>query len=181
MSAAAPVPRKDALRWQARREEHAAALERFLAEVRGLDEAAWRHSPAPGKWCPGQIAEHLLLAYDAMLRELDGGAGMRVRPRGWRLLLLRWRVLPRVLAEGRLPLAPAVRELRPAPEPRARAVVAAELRERGGRFDEALTRSFAAGAGRLTHPFFGSLSALQTLRLVTIHIDHHAQQLPAMR
>ena len=100
--------------WQARRQEHQRAIGRFLADAERLDGAAWTVRPAAGKWNPGQIAEHLVLSYAAMRRELAGGVGLRLRTRFWRRLLIRWRFLPVVLKESRLPEgAPAVREIRP--------------------------------------------------------------------
>ena len=142
--------------WSLRCGEHCQALERVLVGIERLDEVAWLRRPAPDKWCPGQVAEHLVLSYDALLRELAGEAGMRVRPSWWKRRLLRLRFLPMLLKEGRLPSgAPAVRELRPGEQPRSRQALLETLRERARRFELELTRAFEAGAGRLTHPYFG--------------------------
>jgi hypothetical protein len=136
--------------------------------------------PAAGKWSPGQIAEHLVLSYAAMRRELAGGVGLRLRTRFWRRLLIRWRFLPVVLKEKRLPKgAPAVREIRPPDEPRAQSVVTADLREQAARFEQELGRARDAGGGRVTHPFFGRLSAAEALRFVAVHAAHHRRQLPS--
>jgi len=164
--------------WQARIEEHQREIARLLEVIMGLEDATWTHRPAPDKWCAGQVAEHLLLTYDAMLRELAGGVGMRVRTSWWKRLLLRARYLPMILKEGKFPPgAPAVREIRPGQEPRGRAVLVDELRARAARFGEELTRAHASG-GRVTHPFFGRLNPFQTLRLATVHLAHHRRQIP---
>lgn len=168
--------------WQRRCNEHRRAIGGFVAQVDRLEESAWLRRPAPDKWCPGQIAEHVLLTYDALLRELDGGVGMRARGSWWRRLILRRRLLPALLKEGRFPPgAPAVREIRPGESPRPREVVVAELRERAARFEERLARAFAAGGGRLTHPFFGTLPAPDALRFVAVHTEHHRGQVPEVR
>jgi DinB superfamily len=165
--------------WQSRRADHQREISRFLREAERLDDAAWTRKPAPGKWSPGQIAEHLVLSYAAMRRELAGGAGLRLRSRFWRRLLLRWRFLPMILKEGRLPPgAPAVREIRPPEEPRARAVATGDLREQATLFEQELDRARTSGGGRLTHPFLGRLSPREVLRFVAVHAAHHRRQIP---
>src|SRR5262249_40926363 len=146
--------------WQSRCADHQREISRFLADAEQLDDAAWSRKPAPGKWSPGQIAEHLVLSYAAMRRELAGGTGLRLRATFWRRLLIRWRFLPTILNARRIPPgAPAVREVRPAEEPRARAVVTGDLRDQAALFEQELGRAGDAGGGQLTHPFLGRLSA----------------------
>jgi hypothetical protein len=165
--------------WQSRLDDHEREIARFLRCAESLDDAAWTAKPAPGKWSPGQIAEHLVLSYAAMRRELGGGTGLRLRGRFWRRLLIRWRFLPMILNERRLPPgAPAVREIRPAEEPRPRAVVTGDLREQATLFERELASARASRGGRLTHPFFGRLSAAEALRFVAVHAAHHRRQLP---
>ncbi len=165
--------------WQKRCDDHQREIGRFLADAERLDDAAWMLAPAAGKWCPGQIAEHLVLSYAAMRRELAGGVGLRLRTRFWRRLLIRWRYLPMILKERRLPAgAPAVREIRPPEAPRPRTVVTADLRDQADLFEQELGRARATGGGRLTHPFFGRLSAAEALRFVAVHAAHHRAQLP---
>ena len=165
--------------WNSRREDHEREISRFLRCAERLDDAAWTTKPAPGKWSPGQIAEHLVLSYSAMRRELAGGTGLRLRGRFWRRLLIRWRFLPMILNERRLPPgAPAVREIRPSEEPRPKPVVTGDLREQATLFAEELARARASGGGRLTHPFFGRLSPTEALRFVAVHAAHHCRQLP---
>jgi hypothetical protein len=165
--------------WQSRCADHQREISHFLADAERLDDAAWSLKPAPGKWSPGQIAEHLVLSYAAMRRELAGGVGLRLRTRFWRRLLIRWRFLPMILKSGRLPPgAPAVREIRPADEPRARPVVTGDLREQAALFEQELGRASDAGGGHLTHPFLGRLSAREALRFVAVHAAHHRRQLP---
>jgi hypothetical protein len=71
-----------------------------------------------------------------------------------------------------------VREIRPGAEPRSRDVLLGEFRSLAVRLDAELTRARAAGRARMTHPIFGRLDAGQTLRFLTVHIDHHRAQLP---
>jgi molybdopterin synthase catalytic subunit len=46
-------------------------------------------------------------------------------------------------------------------------------------FVQELTDRARSGRVRLTHAYFGSMSARQSLILVTVHTRHHARQLAA--
>ncbi len=159
---------------------HRAAVERFLATAGGVADTAWAARPRPDKWSPGHVVEHVLLTYEAMLRELQGGVGMRLRSSWWRRLVIRLRYLPAVLKEGRLPSgAPAVREIRPGDAVRDRPELLHVLRERTTQFDETLASAAQRGGVKLTHPFFGRLGAGEALALLAAHTEHHRRQLPA--
>lgn len=165
--------------WDARRADHRAAVERFLESAEAVQDGEWAIHPRQDKWSPAQIAEHLVLTYDAMLRELKGGVGLRLRGSWWRRLVIRLRFLPMVLKQGRLPSgAPAVREVRPGDATRDKAELVRVFRERALQFDEGIGAAHHKGGVRLTHPFFGRLDASQALKLVAVHIEHHRKQLP---
>jgi len=143
--------------WQVRCEEHRHEISRFLADVERLDESAWLQTSAPGKWCPGQIAEHLVLGYEALLRELAGGVGIRARGTWWQRLLIRWRYLSLMLEERHIPSGVrAVREVRPPDTPRPRPTVVTALREATARFEEELTRAREKGGGHRQLPGAGA-------------------------
>lgn len=164
--------------WPARVEQHRTAAARFLAASAAIEAPAWAAAPTPGKWSPGQITEHLLLTYDAMLRELDGGVGMRLRLSWWRRAWIRARYLKLVLRDGRLPSgAPAVREIRPGPVARPRDELLALFRDRAARFETGLA-GVRDSERRFTHPYFGRLDPADALGLVAVHIEHHRKQLP---
>ena len=65
--------------------EHRAAIEAFARTAESVDPAVWNLPRAEGKWTPAQVVQHLILSYEAGLRELDGGAGMTVVVPGLRL------------------------------------------------------------------------------------------------
>lgn len=162
-----------------RRADHRAAVERFLESAEAVRDGQWTAHPLPDKWSPAQIAEHLVLTYDAMLRELKGGVGLRLRGSWWRRLLIRLRFLPMVLKQGRLPSgAPAVREVRPGDAICDKADFMRVFRERAQEFDLGIGAAHQKGGVRLTHPFFGRLDPSQALTLVAVHIEHHRKQLP---
>src|SRR4030095_8755207 len=97
---------------------HRASVDEFRDAASAVDPADWDAQPGAEKWSPGQIAEHLRLTYEVLLRELGGGTGMRVRLPWWQRGLLRATVLRRIVARGTFPSgAPAVREIRPGAGP----------------------------------------------------------------
>lgn len=164
--------------WQTLCADHRRAAAAFASRASSVPDSDWSRQPAPGRWSPGQITEHLVKTYEAALRELSGEPGMRVRTRLLQRLLIRFRFLPTILKGGRIPPgAQAVRELRPPDEPRGREALTDELRRLADRFDAEFSRAAAAGTARLTHPIFGVLGARDALRFMTVHIEHHGRQI----
>jgi hypothetical protein len=163
--------------WEALRAEHRHNMEAFVSSAGALLPADWLRKPSPDKWSPAQIARHLVLTYDVVLRDLEGGVGFRLRLTWWRRLSIRLRYLGAVLNEGRFPPgSPAVREVRPGDETRPQAALIAEFRERADRFEAEISRVAASGR-TFAHPFFGRLKPAQGLRLISAHIEHHRRQL----
>jgi uncharacterized damage-inducible protein DinB len=157
--------------------DHRGAIEDVVRAVESLDASLWAIARRPGKWSPAEIAQHLVLAYEPPLAELEGGAGYAVRLPWWKRAVLRWRVLPQILEQGKFPRgAPAPREARPkgglaSPEEAVR-----RLRESAVRFELRLSEAHAARQVRLTHSYLGKLTAPQILRLLAVHARHHGAQ-----
>ena len=155
---------------------HRAALDDFAARALRVEAAAWARPPAEGKWSPAEITEHLRLSLDAVCRELSGGPAMRPMVPAAVRTLLRWRLLPRILRNGRVPKARAPREARPAaPDldaPRALQRLAEEL----ARFESACRA--CDRSARISHPYFGRLTLSKANRLLAVHARHHAAQVP---
>lgn len=158
--------------------DHRAAIEDVARVVASQDPAGWAQAREPGKWSPAEIAQHLLLSYEVVQAELDGGAGFRIVLPWWKRLPLRWVVLPKILA-GRFPKgAPAPREARPRTGAASPAEAARVLRDRAEKFERSLVQAHAARPVRLTHAYFGRLTAPQMLKLAAAHAAHHAAQFP---
>jgi hypothetical protein len=171
-----PVRREDS-RWEAAADEHRIALATFLDSAERLPAAAWSRPPAPGKWSPAEVAEHLSLSYEALLAELEKGTPMAVRLPAWRVALLRWVLLPHILFHRSFPLrAPSPREVRPGAAPAERDPALARLRGLGERFEHALDRARRAGGGWVTHPYFGRVPPVKALRFCAVHVEHHRRQ-----
>jgi DinB superfamily len=164
-------------RWQAALDEHRVALAAFHDAAERVPASAWQTPRAPGKWSPAQIAEHLALAYEAMLGELRGGPAMKPRAKPWQQTVFRWVVLPHVLFHRSIPRASSPREMRPPETGPDRAAVLHRLAQRADEMERELDRARRAGGGYLTHPYFGPVPPLKLLRFAGVHLDHHRKQL----
>lgn len=164
--------------WDQAVEEHRDALIAFLEAAGRLDDRAWAEPWAPGKWTRGQVALHLALVYEALLKEVRTGERMGTRVPRWRQNLLRWIVLPHVLFHRSFPGRPrSPREARPAETTLPRAQTLQILRELGMTFEAEVTRARRAGGGSLFHPYFGSVEPVKGMRFVAVHIEHHTRQI----
>jgi hypothetical protein len=160
------------------RAEHQRAVEQFLAAARAVPAEGWESARAGGDWSPAQVAEHVRLAYAVVAQQLAGGSGIRVRTPWWLRLVLRWRMLPRILAGDGIPAgARAPRELRPGDGPFDREQLLSALTTSARVTEDALLRAWDEPTARMTHHVFGALRAPQALRFATIHTAHHARQL----
>jgi uncharacterized damage-inducible protein DinB len=163
--------------WESLSADHRRALEEFVAAVRQLSQGSWSHPLAPGKWTPAEVSSHLIASYRIMRAELAGGAGMAVRLKPLQRWMLRRTVFPRILRSGLFPAgARAPRETRPVEViqdlPQALDILTTEANA----LVEELTARAKAGPVRLTHAYFGGMSARQSLQLVAVHTRHHARQ-----
>ena len=158
--------------------DHSAALERFQRTAGKISADRWSQPCAPGKWSPAEITSHLVESYQVLRGELTGGPGMQLRLGVLRRWLFRHTVLPRILATGKFPVgARAPRETRPRGAGGSSTALLLALSEQADGFVQSLSQRTRAGRVRLTHAYFGSLSARQALRMVTVHTSHHADQL----
>lgn len=158
---------------------HRHSLAAFATASRQVPDGQWNHQPAPDKWSPGQVAEHLRMTYVVVGGELDGRPGLTPRTPWWIRPLLRFRFLRGILKDGAVPVgAKAPRELRPGPGPFDRDRTLDALTEGAAAFEASLTRRWNDPAATVTHHVFGRLSAAEMLRFAAVHFDHHARQLP---
>lgn len=158
-------------------EEHRKAVADCVAAIRALAPDDWGQPARPGGWTRAEIAEHLAISYGPPLAELSGGPGFAIRLPWWKRQALRWTVLPKILRGGFPKGAPAPREIRPAstsPDPETAAL---RLFERAAVFLERLEDAGRQRSLRLTHAYFGRLTAVDAVRILTSHAHHHRRQL----
>ncbi len=160
--------------------DHREALREFVETASQLSPDAWNSAPAPEKWSPGQVTEHLVLTYQIARGELAGREGFRIRTSWWRQRFFQWLILPRIL-DGRFPRGvPAVREIRPGPGPYDRAAQLRAMTDDGAHFIREMS-SVLGQARKFTHPFLGKLDPPTAFRLLTQHLRHHRKQLLTTR
>lgn len=154
-------------------EAHHQSVEAFLSTARAIPPTRWGQPRAPGKWSPGQVAEHLALAYEVNRGVLHGHSAPMTAPR-WLRPVIRKVLLGPVLRRGRfIPGSKSPRVFRPGPTPAAPGQLL-------GRLAGAMT-AFEADAAALAtttidHPFFGRLPLTDFVRLQEIHTWHHRGQ-----
>ena len=94
--------------------KHRAVVDGYVETARAVAPERWRQPPAPGKWTPAQITDHLVRTYSLLTAEIGGAGGARVVTGPVRRSLLRLLVLPWIMRNERLPRgAKAPREIRP--------------------------------------------------------------------
>jgi hypothetical protein len=164
--------------WQDLLALHHSAIGEFAETAQKIPALEW-NPPASEKWTPAHVTEHLALVYQVLIRELQGGPGMKLRTNAFVRLLLRLFFVPRLL-RGDFPKgARAPRETRPVLAHAAEQRIAIEsLQQLADRFHQQMQESYGQNPKlRLTHAYFGSASMKQSLLLCIRHIQHHTRQL----
>ena len=133
------------------------AVGAFLADARAVPPTRWAHPRAPGKWSPGQVTEHVALAYELSRGLLHGSFPGKAAPRILRPFIRAFFLTP-VLKRGRF--GPGNKS----PEP---------FRPTGSD----LAAAARSGQDSIDHPFFGQVPLAEYARLQAIHTQHHRGQL----
>lgn len=155
---------------------HEQAASSLLRVAEAVPANRWTAPLSEGKWTPAQLLEHLLMAYGVLIREMEGGEGMKVRTSWWQRAFLSIAVKPRLLAGAAFPKgARAPREVRPAEVSGGRDEHIERFRKRATEF--AIAAGKAASGTKLTHAYFGQSTVAQGVLLCARHIDHHRAQL----
>lgn len=166
--------------------DHALAIQQeavteFVETAEAVPEEAWARPLAEGKWTPAQICDHLNITFDVLLDDLAGGAGMKILPKRWQLLMLRWSVLPKLLRGAPFPQVRAPREIVPAEEPAAdlpREDAISSFRDLADRFEDAAYKAYRHDPKTtLNHAYFGRCTLDKAVLLCARHIQHHQKQL----
>lgn len=166
--------------WAAALEEHDQVLAEYLTRLRSVPMERWHEPAAEGKWSPAEEALHLVLAYEIGITGCTGGSGMRLMvPPAW-AWLSRTVMLPVILRTRSFPRgARAPREVRPASldaRGMTKGVLEARLRQVATDAAQAIRAADERRPmPRLVHAYFGPLTPLTTLRLLSAHTRHHAR------
>ena len=160
--------------------DHVHAVREFVDRANAVAKPQWLVPRAEGKWTPAQETKHVILAYEAFLRQLTEGTPMRLRGNALKRRIWRLIGLNAILWRKRIPVAvKAPREARPEFITSGPDELLPELRRRAEAFDVAFAHAWRnEPKRRMTHYMFGALSLDQGIRLVSVHTRHHAAFLP---
>jgi len=169
------------MNWQRVLETHAQAASSLAETAARIPAERWLTPRAEGKWCAGEVLEHLNMTYDVLTRELEGGKGMAVVTKLWQRMLLRVTVVPKILRGGFFPNgARAPREIRPAHASPDRDAAIASFRDRSERFHQAAIAAHAKRGVKVSHAYFGRSGVPSSMLLAARHVEHHTRQLKEM-
>jgi uncharacterized damage-inducible protein DinB len=170
-------------RLQQRLADHQAAVVEFITRARAIPEHRWVTPRAEGKWTPAQEARHLVLTYEAFLRDLRTGEHMQLRGTPWRRRLWKLIGLASIIWRKRIPRAVrAPREARPDWESASASTLLPELLRRTEEFEAVFADTWSGEPRRrVTHPFFGAITLDEAIQLAAVHTRHHAAFLPSSR
>ena len=153
------------------------AVDAFIATARTVPPSAWTTPPAPGKWSPGQVTEHVAIAYERSREILNGKFSGRSMPRALRPLIRILAFNP-IIRTGRFrPGVKAPAPFQPTASPASITDLAARLRGAAAAFEADVETAAEEGRTTVNHPFFGRVAIVDYARLQAIHTRHHAQQL----
>jgi hypothetical protein len=163
-------------------DDHRAAVREFAERAGAVVVGSWLTRRAEGKWTPAQETRHLIMAFEALTRDLLEGKPMRLRGSVWQRLIWRLIGMTSMLWLRRIPTAvSAPREVRPEAESAPQSVLLPLFRTRAEEFEAALLRTFREAPRRtMTHPMFGSVALHHAVRLSSVHTRHHTNFLPAV-
>lgn len=166
-------------RWSQALAIHRSASAALATAAEEVEPDAWHRPQADGKWSPAQITDHLIQTYVVLLRELEGGEGMRVRTRFLQRVFLRLTMMPRLLRGAGFPeRAPAPPEIRPSKAPADQQDGVALFRRRAAEFEAAAQRVLKQRpSAQLTHAYFGRSSLAVSVLFCARHIEHHRAQI----
>jgi DinB superfamily len=169
---------KPSARWSRALALHRSASAAFADAAKAVAPGAWHLPRAEGKWSPAQITDHLIQTYDVLLRELQGGSGMRVRTRFLQRMFLRLTLMPRLMRGARFPeRVPAPPEIRPTGAPGQQDGIAL-FRRRAAELEATAQQVLAqVPRARLTHAYFGPSSVANGVLFCARHIEHHRAQI----
>jgi hypothetical protein len=169
-------------RWTDALDEHEQAVRGFRSLVERMPIEQWHRRRTSGAWSPADVTLHVVKAYEIGRDAAAGGPGMCLRVTALRAWTFRTLLLPVILSTGRCPRgAPAPREVVPDPlegstlEP-GPAVARLEQTARDAASGLRLLATEARGKG-VVHAYFGLLTPLAALRVLSAHTRHHARAL----
>ena len=138
--------------------------------------ATWTTPPAPGKWSPSQVVEHVARGLDEGANVVSGVPPIPTPPAFLRLVARLF--FYRILKKDAFPKGfKAHKAMNPTSGPATPAEARARLEEAFARFDQECRRRVASGQ-HVVNTGFGTVSVEDFVRFNAIHTRHHCKQMP---
>jgi hypothetical protein len=158
--------------------ENQAAVNAFIARASAVPATAWTRPAGPGKWSPGQVAEHVAISYGISSQVMRGTSTLPAFPRLLRPLI-RALFLPKLLRTGAFPKgAKAPKAFQPPATPADCDAVTGRLKANASQFEKDCRDAVARSSPKVDHPVFGALPVEDYLRVSALHTAHHSRQIP---
>src|SRR5690349_10807340 len=137
--------------------------------------ATWTTAPAPGKWSPSQMAEHVARGLDEGANVAAGTPSLPMPPAIVRPLIRLF--FNRIVKRDAFPKGfKAHKTMNPAVGPATPAEARVRLELAFARFDFECRR--CAASGRQVMSGFGKVSVEEFVRFSAMHTRHHGKQMP---
>lgn len=154
----------------------AASQRHFIMTLRGVPAEVLNVKPAPEKWSPGEIAEHVALVEE---RSLAVASGPGKPAEGYdvdkRIALLRGIFTD----QDKKYIAPA--QVEPTAGPKDREALVARIQAtRSGLIEAVKTLDLTETATAFAHPAFGEITRVEWIYAVVFHTERHRLQIEAI-
>jgi len=138
--------------------------------------ARWATPPAPGKWSPSQIVEHVARSLDEAAELAAGRTSKFLKVPSLLHPIVRMMLFRRVLKNETFPRAKTNKPLDPASGPPTASEGRARIEAAQVAFDAAF-RQLDSTSGVVRTPMFGAVALTDYIRFVTLHTRHHEKQI----
>jgi DinB family protein len=147
-----------------------------LVEAGERSAATWSTPPAPGKWSPSQVVEHVARGLEEGANVVSGVPSIPMPPAFLRLVARLF--FYRILKKNAFPKGfKAHKAMNPTSGPATPAEARVRLEEAFARFDQEC-RTRAASGQHVVSTGFGTVSVEDFVRFSAIHTRHHCKQMP---
>jgi DinB superfamily len=141
---------------------------------------AWTVSPAPGKWSPSQIVEHVARTLEESANAAAGRPSKFPKLPALLHPIARGLLFNRILKKSEFPRGKTNKAMNPASGPATPADGRARLETAHGKFDEAC-RELASRGSAFRTTVFGTVRVEDYVRFMELHTRHHSKQVASRR
>jgi hypothetical protein len=142
--------------------------------------SAWTASPAPGKWSPSQIVEHVARSLEESANVAAGRPSKFPKFPAVVHPVVRAFLFKRVLKKAAFPKAKTNKAMDPASGPATPAEGRVRLETAHEQFDRAC-RQLASRGERMRTTIFGAVGVEDYVRFMELHTRHHGKQMADRR